>query len=231
MLCNKENKKRPKHQKRKREKDLDSSPQTNHKDTNAEAACTIEPPNCNKRARTDEATEEEDYLISSSKQNWRSRCGRKRKYFGEASARQGATTRERNRFQGMAQAFEALREVIPEAQRSSYRKLSKFSTLKLAITYISVLSEALDSTEKMEQWQSQGDWLNGIASQAAERNDANVSSDSGSSPGMSEDELYTGDFTDLLFADGEKCEEIVDMFNEMAKESVGLAEKEGRDGS
>ena len=77
--------------------------------------------------------------------NGKSKCGRKRKYFGETAIRQGATRRERNRFQSLNSAFESLRNVIPKGQHFSHQKLSKAATLRLAAKYISLLTDALNS--------------------------------------------------------------------------------------
>ena len=130
------------------------------------------------------------------KKNWRSRCGRKRKYFGHDSVRQGATRRERSRFNNIQKAFEELRNVIPKAQHPKDGKLSKYATLKLATTYISLLTNALESSEKMDEvWQSLTTC--GLAEYGSnDQSDACYSSGSG----LSDDELFKGDFTDILHA-------------------------------
>ena len=55
--------------------------------------------------------------------------------------RSAANARERRRMNGLNDAFERLREVVP--QLGSDRKLSKFETLQMAQTYIGALAELL----------------------------------------------------------------------------------------
>ena len=68
-----------------------------------------------------------------------------KKYAHTRSSRDCATARERNRMHLLNRAFDELRKVIP---KSSYDgegdKLSKIATLRLAIHYISVLSNTLE---------------------------------------------------------------------------------------
>ncbi|XP_073977312.1 basic helix-loop-helix transcription factor amos-like [Rhodnius prolixus] len=56
--------------------------------------------------------------------------------------RLAANARERRRMNGLNDAFDRLREVIPSL--GSDRKLSKFETLQMAQTYISALHELLN---------------------------------------------------------------------------------------
>ena len=58
--------------------------------------------------------------------------------------RVAANARERRRMNGLNDAFERLREVIPNL--GSDHKLSKFETLQMAQTYIGALSNLLDRT-------------------------------------------------------------------------------------
>ncbi|KAI0987349.1 hypothetical protein GJ496_001421 [Pomphorhynchus laevis] len=58
-------------------------------------------------------------------------------------SRDGATVRERNRMHHLNQAFEELRKVIPKSTAFEHRKLSKIATLRLAIHYISTLTQIL----------------------------------------------------------------------------------------
>ena len=143
--------------------------------------------------KTEERSDEEN-AIPGSKSGWRSRCGRKRKYFGHDSERQGATKRERKRFNIIQEAFQELRKVIPKAQHPKDGNLSKYATLKLATTYISLLSNALASTEKMDEVRQ--DLHAFEVSEYGRRieDDANFSSGSG----ISEDELFKGDLSDML---------------------------------
>ena len=55
--------------------------------------------------------------------------------------RSAANARERRRMNGLNDAFERLREVVP--QLGSDRKLSKFETLQMAQTYIGALAELI----------------------------------------------------------------------------------------
>ena len=131
----------------------------------------------------------------SSKKCWRSRCGRKRKYFGQDSIRQGATKRERNRFNIIQDAFEELRKVIPKEQYPKEGKLSKFATLKLAIAYISLLGNALEAAEKMDDTNH---WC-ALKVQECEDSAQNDKARYTMSR-LDDDELFTGDFTDILRA-------------------------------
>lgn len=68
--------------------------------------------------------------------------------------RKTANARERNRMREINQAFESLRKAIPHmaaAQTSAANeKLTKITTLRLAMKYIATLSAALNSDPKME---------------------------------------------------------------------------------
>ena len=65
--------------------------------------------------------------------------------------RMAANARERKRMNGLNDAFERLRQHIPELGND--RKLSKFETLQMAQTYISALRE-LVTTNKPDQQQN-----------------------------------------------------------------------------
>ena len=69
---------------------------------------------------------------------------RLRRYPHLRSSRDCATVRERNRMHKMNRAFEELRKVIPKTSNNAEEKLSKIATLRLAIHYISVLSNILE---------------------------------------------------------------------------------------
>ena len=62
--------------------------------------------------------------------------------------RLAANTRERRRMNGLNDAFERLREVIPSL--GSDHKLSKFETLQMAQTYIGSLTALLERTEESQ---------------------------------------------------------------------------------
>ncbi|XP_065062760.1 mesoderm posterior protein 1-like [Rhopilema esculentum] len=167
----------------------------------------------NKGNRRDNDADDEN-LSPGTKQSWRSRCGRKRKYFGYTSARQGATKRERNRFNTISSALDELRKVIPQAQHPVDGKLSKFATLKLACTYISLLTNALCSEEKMvEVGQEMG-----ISHVPSHCRFTECEKDSQINSGLSEDELFIGDFTDVLLVDDDQ--ETVSIYDQLTKHSL-----------
>ena len=56
-----------------------------------------------------------------------------------------ANARERKRMNGLNDAFERLREVVPNA--NSEQKMSKIETLLVAQTYIKALAKLMDSVE------------------------------------------------------------------------------------
>ncbi|XP_060532077.1 helix-loop-helix protein delilah-like [Cylas formicarius] len=67
--------------------------------------------------------------------------------------RKTANARERNRMREINQAFETLRMVIPHMQApttSSNEKLTKITTLRLAMKYINALSSALNNPMESE---------------------------------------------------------------------------------
>ena len=51
--------------------------------------------------------------------------------------------KERTRMQLMNEAFDLLREVIPNSGLQEHRRLSKIATLRLAIQYIKALTQIL----------------------------------------------------------------------------------------
>ncbi|XP_018563929.1 protein lin-32-like [Anoplophora glabripennis] len=59
--------------------------------------------------------------------------------------RLAANARERRRMNGLNEAFDRLREVIPSLDAE--HKLSKFETLQMAQTYISALRELLEKSD------------------------------------------------------------------------------------
>ena len=63
--------------------------------------------------------------------------------------RQAANARERRRMNGLNDAFERLREVIPNL--GSDHKLSKFETLQMAQTYIGSLASLLERSKAEEE--------------------------------------------------------------------------------
>jgi hypothetical protein len=63
--------------------------------------------------------------------------------------RQAANARERRRMNGLNDAFERLREVIPNL--GSDHKLSKFETLTMAQTYIGSLASLLERSKSEEE--------------------------------------------------------------------------------
>ncbi len=211
LFCNADNKGRCTSRKRRRKDDCNSKEIENIKGNG-----TQNPSEKDSKEEKDQIDQEQVVL---KKQNWRSRCGRKRKYFGQASARQGATSRERNRFQGMKKALEALKQLIPNAQKPTYGKLSKYATLKLAARYIAVLTDALQSIKKMEG-DCRSERHRPVCSQGSEESET-----TNRVFRLDEDELFTGDFSDIMFDDCDKDESF--LFNEIPEESFELTEKEG----
>jgi hypothetical protein len=55
------------------------------------------------------------------------------------------TVRERNRMHALNEAFDELRRVVPKANLHDHQRLSKIATLRLAIHYISCLTQILDT--------------------------------------------------------------------------------------
>eukprot|EP00794_Sanderia_malayensis_P012296 gene12296-13564_t len=159
------------------------------------------------------------------KENWRSRCGRKRKYHGQASARQGATKRERNRFQGMKQALDALKKLIPKAQHPSYGRLSKYATLKLAAKYIAVLTDAVNAFETTKGGKCDAGYESGGSEGPSSASSPQSEESSSRICILEKDELFTGSFEDVMFQDGEGSDD--DCLLELAKQSWRLMEEEG----
>lgn len=58
---------------------------------------------------------------------------------------QPPTIRERNRMHALNEAFDELRRVVPKANLHDHQRLSKIATLRLAIHYISCLTQILDA--------------------------------------------------------------------------------------
>ncbi|XP_002124707.4 uncharacterized protein LOC778546 [Ciona intestinalis] len=58
--------------------------------------------------------------------------------------RQAANARERRRMEGLNKAFDSLRKVVPSISRR--RKLSKYETLQMALSYIEELGRILQTT-------------------------------------------------------------------------------------
>ena len=56
------------------------------------------------------------------------------------------TIRERNRMHALNEAFDELRRVVPKANLHDHQRLSKIATLRLAIHYISCLTQILDAS-------------------------------------------------------------------------------------
>ncbi|MGH0116954.1 UNVERIFIED_CONTAM: hypothetical protein FKN15_026648 [Acipenser sinensis] len=71
--------------------------------------------------------------------------------------RMAANSRERKRMQGLNTAFDRLRKVVP--QWGQDKKLSKYETLQMALSYIMALNSILTDTERCGS-SSQREWLN-----------------------------------------------------------------------
>ena len=65
------------------------------------------------------------------------------------------TVRERNRMHALNEAFDELRRVVPKANLHDHQRLSKIATLRLAIHYISCLTQILDSNGPTKQYPHQ----------------------------------------------------------------------------
>ncbi|XP_075444748.1 fer3-like protein [Ascaphus truei] len=92
----------------------------------------------------DEDTEDEDELKLSSP------LGRsKRKRVITYSQRQAANIRERKRMFNLNEAFDLLRKKVPTFAYE--KRLSRIETLRLAIVYISFMTELLNSSEKKKE--------------------------------------------------------------------------------
>lgn len=55
------------------------------------------------------------------------------------------TVRERNRMHALNEAFDDLRRVVPKANLHDHQRLSKIATLRLAIHYITCLTQILQA--------------------------------------------------------------------------------------
>lgn len=64
--------------------------------------------------------------------------------------RVAANARERKRMQGLNTAFDQLRKVVP--QWGQDKKLSKYETLQMALSYIMALNSILTDTSRNRQW-------------------------------------------------------------------------------
>ncbi|XP_074092264.1 transcription factor ATOH7 [Macrotis lagotis] len=73
-----------------------------------------------------------------------------------ARRRLAANARERRRMQGLNTAFDRLRKVVP--QWGQDKKLSKYETLQMALSYIMALTRILAEAER---YGSERDWLGG----------------------------------------------------------------------
>ncbi|XP_071419888.1 transcription factor ATOH7 [Pithys albifrons albifrons] len=71
-----------------------------------------------------------------------------------AKRRLAANARERRRMQGLNTAFDRLRKVVP--QWGQDKKLSKYETLQMALSYIMALTRILAEAER---YSSERDWL------------------------------------------------------------------------
>jgi hypothetical protein len=65
------------------------------------------------------------------------------------------TVRERNRMHALNEAFDELRRVVPKANLHDHQRLSKIATLRLAIHYISCLTQILDANGTTKQYPHQ----------------------------------------------------------------------------
>ncbi|XP_056386219.1 transcription factor ATOH7 [Hyla sarda] len=72
---------------------------------------------------------------------------------GLTKRRQAANARERRRMQGLNTAFDSLRKVVP--QWGEDKKLSKYETLQMALSYIMALNRILSEEER---YINGGDW-------------------------------------------------------------------------
>ncbi|XP_026528505.1 protein atonal homolog 7 [Notechis scutatus] len=72
-----------------------------------------------------------------------------------AKRRLAANARERRRMQGLNMAFDHLRKVVP--QWGQDKKLSKYETLQMALSYIMALTRILAEAERFS---AQKGWIN-----------------------------------------------------------------------
>ncbi|XP_039552217.1 protein atonal homolog 7 [Passer montanus] len=81
------------------------------------------------------------------------RCGSERME-NAARRRLAANARERRRMQGLNTAFDRLRKVVP--QWGQDKKLSKYETLQMALSYIMALTRILAEAERFS---TEREWL------------------------------------------------------------------------
>ncbi|KAM4034434.1 transcription factor ATOH7 [Anomaloglossus baeobatrachus] len=72
---------------------------------------------------------------------------------GLTKRRLAANARERRRMQGLNTAFDSLRKVVP--QWGEDKKLSKYETLQMALSYIMALNRILSEAER---YRDEEDW-------------------------------------------------------------------------
>ncbi|XP_075698809.1 transcription factor ATOH7 isoform X2 [Rhinoderma darwinii] len=72
---------------------------------------------------------------------------------GLTKRRVAANARERRRMQGLNTAFDSLRKVVP--QWGEDKKLSKYETLQMALSYIMALNRILSEAER---YRDEEDW-------------------------------------------------------------------------
>ncbi|XP_044155610.1 protein atonal homolog 7 [Bufo gargarizans] len=72
---------------------------------------------------------------------------------GLTKRRMAANARERRRMEGLNTAFDSLRKVVP--QWGEDKKLSKYETLQMALSYIMALNRILSEAER---YGDGGDW-------------------------------------------------------------------------
>ncbi|XP_072851306.2 transcription factor ATOH7 [Pogona vitticeps] len=82
------------------------------------------------------------------------KCGSER-LENAAKRRLAANARERRRMQGLNTAFDRLRKVVP--QWGQDKKLSKYETLQMALSYIMALTRILSEAER---YSTEKDWIN-----------------------------------------------------------------------
>ncbi|XP_061546673.1 transcription factor atoh7 [Phyllopteryx taeniolatus] len=73
-------------------------------------------------------------------------CKSPEKYESATRRRMAANARERKRMQGLNTAFDRLRKVVP--QWGQDKKLSKYETLQMALSYIMALNRILTDTKR-----------------------------------------------------------------------------------
>ncbi|XP_054996571.1 transcription factor ATOH7 [Sorex araneus] len=81
-------------------------------------------------------------------------CGGPGRLENAARRRLAANARERRRMQGLNTAFDRLRRVVP--QWGQDKKLSKYETLQMALSYIMALTHILAEAERFS---SERDWV------------------------------------------------------------------------